>query len=93
MVYGYNNRIFGKQFKIRKTMRLSKLAHGILKDRAVKKKIAELTNKTENTIYAWIKSDSDNLTKAVIVEYFETEYGLTRDQILESEYHKDTIAA
>lgn len=74
-------------------IKVSKLVHGILKDRKVKDRVAELAGVTVNTVYAWVRDNSDNLTKAIIVEFFEKEYGLTRDQILEGEYHKDTIAA
>ncbi len=66
-------------------MRVSKLVYGILKDRKVKKELSVVAGVTENTIYNWIKTDSDNLTKAAILDYFITKYGLTMDQVLERE--------
>lgn len=65
-------------------MKLSKLGYLALRDRELKQKVAETMGVTENTIYRWIKIQSDNLTKAGVLEVISTETGLHIDQLLET---------
>ena len=63
-------------------MRLSKLGYLALRDRGLKQKVAEVMGVTENTIYRWIKIDSDDLTKLAVLDTISKETGLTMDQLL-----------
>lgn len=65
-------------------MKLSKIGYLALRDRDLKRKVAAVMGKTENTIYRWIKIDSDDLTKVAVLETIANETGLTIEQLLDS---------
>lgn len=64
-------------------MKLSKLGYLLLRDRKMKQLVADVAGVTLNTVYAWVKTDSDNLTKAGILEAISRETGVTREQLLD----------
>jgi len=70
-------------------MKLSKLGYLILKDRAIKQKVAEAMSVTENTVYYWLKTDSEKLTIATVLDVISRETGLTFEQLLEHDLQNE----
>lgn len=57
---------------------------------AEKERLAERMGITLNRLYYWIKTKSDNFTKAANLIVLSEELGLTEDQLLEKQNH-DTV--
>lgn len=72
-------------------MRLSKLAILALKGtkQDFKEKIAEATGVTANTVYAWIQTNSEQLTLAASLRVIKEELGLSDSQLLEEITERD----
>jgi hypothetical protein len=67
-------------------MKLTHLAIlAIRGSRGIVDKLAEATNVSSASVYKWIQTNNDNLTKAAALAVIRTETGLTDEQILEAE--------
>lgn len=74
-------------------MRLTNITILALKGsgQSIKEKIAEATKVTPSTVYRWILSNDENLTKASALKVIREELNLTDAQILEDD-SKDRTA-
>jgi transposase-like protein len=73
-------------------MKLSKTGYLILKDRRIKGEVCNAIGIKENTLYYWIKIESQRLTQMGVLDVLSREGGVTIEQLIEVE-SKDTIAA
>ncbi len=48
-----------------------------------KKRIADKVGRNLETIYKWIRDNSEEMTKSIVVQAIAEETGLTRDQIID----------
>jgi transposase-like protein len=67
-------------------IQISKTALLALKgmDVAEKARLAERIGVSSNTLYGWIRTQSDNFTKAGVMQILSEELGLTYDQLLDT---------
>lgn len=67
-------------------IRISKTALLALRGMSVddKARVAERIGVTLNRLYGWMRTESDNLTKAGVLAVLAEELGLTHDQLLET---------
>lgn len=74
-------------------MKLSKIALLALKGlgRAGRKTLADKMGLTEDTLYRWMRTNDDNLTKAAHLSVIQETLGLEQDQILEHSEEMDKV--
>jgi hypothetical protein len=65
-------------------MTLTILAHEVLRGNGpLKQKIADAAGVSSNTVYFWLRTNSENLTRAAVIECLMRETGLKYEQVLD----------